>query len=246
METSNAIEKTLQILKLLSNPPHEFTAKEISEALNITKPTVHRILNVLEKDNYISKNDMTKKYSVGYMLYTIGMQYANHRDVYSDLRGMIDELAEKTGQQVGYAILDGVTVVSIYESEFMNAKIRYLPGTTYSINSGVYGLTLLAFSDQQTQKKIFDQGFEPVNPRALTDANSIREACEKICGDGYAESRDAFIEGTIALGVPVHSVNGQLHGCIALSGIATETFENNKMDYLEEIRLSAKKITSIL
>lgn len=81
MEKPNSIEKALLILNELSLKPYA-SEKALSDRLGISKPTVHRILNILEKNNYVRGTSENGEYAVGYKAYSVGMSYANSMDEY--------------------------------------------------------------------------------------------------------------------------------------------------------------------
>lgn len=247
-EKPNAIEKTLLIMKAFTEDPFEYTAKELSNKLFISKPTVHRILNILEKNNFVKKSPDMSKYTVGHESYIVGMQYVKRQDIYSEIRKIIDNVSRITGQQVGYAVLEGEKVISIYETEYYNKTINYIPGETYTVNCGVCGKTLMAYSYtiEELEKLVYEIELKPVTPKAFTDPEKLLEEYKMIRAKGYSESFGECIEGTIGIGAPTFYTNGKVYGCVALSGISTETFKKNKQKYIEEVLKGAAEISKLL
>ncbi|MEA4987925.1 MAG: IclR family transcriptional regulator [Anaerovorax sp.] len=247
MEKATAIEKTLFILNEFTKRPYSYTAKELSEQLGFSKPTVHRILNVLEEFRYIRRT-YDGDYTVGYKAYQVGMIYANHTDIFLEIRRIIDEAARKTGEQVGYAVLEGTDVVSVYESQTQDSRIRYIAGAVYPINAGCYGKVLMAFSHpiEELRQIIPSLNLKKVSPGAILDPNALLNEYEKIIERGYADSADEYLDGTVGLGVPVFHSNGSIHGCISLGAIKSKHFDKNKERFLKELFDAAKKIGPIL
>ena len=209
----NAIEKTLMIMKAFTEKPFEYTAKELSDKLKISKPTIHRILNILENNDFVKRTNDMNKYTVGHESYIIGMQYAKRQDIYSDIRSIVDEVSKKTGQQVGYTVLEGGKIISIYESEYHNKNIKYIPGEIYPVNCGVYGKVLMAYSHtiEELEKLVYQIKLEPVTPKAITDPDKLIEEYRMIRKKGYSESYGEYIEGTIGIGAPTFNASGKVH-----------------------------------
>lgn len=235
-------------MKAFTEEPYEYTAKELSEKLKISKPTVHRILNVLEENKFVKKTHDLAKYTVGYVSYIVGMQYARRQEVYSEIRKIIDNIAKTTGQQVGYTVMEGQNVISIYESEFYNKTINYMPGEIYNINCGVYGKVLMAYtySIEELEKLVYEIELKQVTPKAIIDPEKLLEEYKKIRHMGYSESDGEYIEGTLGIGVPTFRSNGKVHGCVGLSGIKCETFKRNKPKYLQDVLKGAEEISKLL
>ena len=244
----NAIEKTLMIMKAFTEEPFEYTAKELSDKLKISKSTVHRILNILENGYFVKRTPEMNKYTVGHESYIIGMQYAKRQDIYSEIRMIVDNVSKNTGQQVGYTVLEGEKVLSIYESEYYNKTINYMPGEIYTVNCGVYGKVLMTYSHtiEELEKLVYEIELKPVTPKAFTDPDELLREYKKIREKGYAESYGEYIEGTIGIGAPTFHTDGRVHGCVGLSGISTDTFMSNKPKYIEEVLKGAAEISKLL
>lgn len=244
----NAIEKTLLIMQAFTEEPFEYTAKELSDRLNLSKPTVHRILNILENNKFVKRTPDMTKYTVGYASYVVGMQYAKRQDVYSEIRKIVDNVAKCTGQQVGYTVMEGQNVISIYESEFYNRTINYMPGEIYTVNCGVYGKVLMAYSHsiEELEKLVYEIELKQVTPKAIMDPEKLLKEYKKIRENGYSESDGEYIEGTLGIGAPTFYLSGKVHGCIGLSGIKSETFKMNKPKYIQEVLKGAEEISRLL
>nr|WP_315024725.1 IclR family transcriptional regulator [uncultured Aminipila sp.] len=242
-----AIEKTLHILNAFTDKPYMYSAKELSDKLGFSKPTVHRILNTLEEENYVRRN-YEGKYTIGYRAYQMGMVYANNMDIYMEIRRVIERIASATGEQVGYAVLEGTDVVSMYESQMQDSRIRYIAGAIYPINSGCYGKVLMAFShtDEELSEIVPKLVLRYVSPGAIMDHQKLLEEYRAIKERGYGESEDEYLDGTVGLGVPVFKQDGSLAGCIALGAIKSLKFHNEKKHYLDEIFKGVYELKRIL
>jgi DNA-binding IclR family transcriptional regulator len=252
MENPNAIEKTLLIMEEFTKRPHVFTAKTLSERLEISKPTVHRILNILEENNFIRKVSGNGEYAIGYKAYSVGMSYAFSMDEFAEIRNIVEEVSAIIGQQVGYGILEGLCVVSLYESKLddpRDPRMQYRAGETfYSINCGCYGKVLMAYSYplDELRKIVPTLELKQISLGAIMDHQLLLKDYEKILERGYATSEDEYMEGVFGIGAPTFSKNGKVHGCIALGALKTRTNLDNIPFFVEEIKKGAKKISRIL
>jgi DNA-binding IclR family transcriptional regulator len=123
-----------------------------------------------------------------------------------------------------------------------------MPGEIYTVNCGVYGKILMAYSHtlEELEKLVYEIELKPVTPKAFTDPAELFEEYKKIREKGYSESYGEYIEGTIGIGAPTFDSYGRVHGCVGLSGIGTETFIKNKPEYIEEVLKGATEISRLL
>lgn len=244
-----AIEKSIQILKILSQEPYEYSVLELSEKLQFNRTTIYRILDSFEKERMVYKNKNNKKYSVGPSLYQIGMQYVYRRNNFIDIKNLIDEIAKKTKQSVGYAILDNRNIISLYESEISQPiKIRYQYGKSYPINRGGYGKTIMAFYQPLNELKeiIYSSKLEKKTVNTIIDPEKLMREFEKIRKNGYAISDEENLLGAIGIGAPIFKSNGKIHGAIAVAAIKG-TLNDSEIDILiQDVIEGAKEISKYI
>lgn len=108
-----SIEKMTTILTLFSIDRPTLFIKEIQEELNIPKSTAFRILDTLEKLNFIQRNEATHEYSLGYQFFRLGSIYQMNLDYRTVALPYMKELMEETKETVELNILDGIHRVCI-------------------------------------------------------------------------------------------------------------------------------------
>lgn len=246
-EKANAIEKALLILNQFTVRPYAYTAKELSDILGFSKPTIHRTLNILEDFHYVRRT-YDGEYTIGHRAYQVGMIYTNLTDTMTEIRRIIDDMAKSLSEQIGYAVLEGTDVVSIYESRMQDSRISYIAGAIYPINSGCYGKVLMAFSHspERLAHIVPTLKLEPVSSGAILCHDKLLTEYLNIQKRGYAESYDEYLDGTIGLGAPTFKRDGSVHGCIALGTLKTKDFIARKTTLLQGILDAAGRISEIL
>lgn len=246
-EKANAIEKSLLILNQFTVRPFLYTAKELSDILGFSKPTVHRTLNILEAFHYVRRT-YDGRFTIGYKAYHVGMIYANTTDILTEIRHIVDQLARQLGEQIGYAVLEGTDVVSIHESHMQDSRISYNAGAVYPINSGCYGKVLMAFSHTPDELKqlVPTLKLEPVSSGAILSHKKLLAEYLNIRRQGYGESVDEYLDGTVGLGVPVFRQDSTVHGCIALGMLKTKNYQNRRDWLLNGLMDAAHSIGEML
>jgi len=61
-----SLDKSLQVIDLLSRHPEGLSLFELSTMLDFPKSTIHHILHTLLPYNYVSRDPETRKYSLGF------------------------------------------------------------------------------------------------------------------------------------------------------------------------------------
>lgn len=244
-----AIEKTIQVLKTLSEQPYEFSATQLSNILGFNRTTIHRILNSLENEMFIIRNESNKTYSIGPSLYHVGVQYLNRKSNYTDIKSIIDEASKEVGQSIGYTIIVNKKIINIYESEtYYPIRIRYQQGDYYPINCGAYGKTIMAFYEpiEDLEKIVYQIELVKKTKNSITDPVKLLKEYEKIRKNGYAISDEENILGAIGVGAPVFNSSGKIHGALA-AAVVKNTLNKKELDTLINVIIDgAKKISKYI
>ena len=79
MASAKTVEKTMDILQLISKYPDGLTLTEIYKALDLPKVTVYDILKRLYAQEALYYRDYhLKKYAIGPKMFSIGQAFANN------------------------------------------------------------------------------------------------------------------------------------------------------------------------
>src|SRR5690625_1901944 len=99
-----ALERTINILDLISNSEEKYTLTEICETLSLPKATVYTIMSTLEHYEIVIKDDASK-YHIGPKLFQLGMSYASDNSLVTLAKPIMEELMLKTNFTVHLGIL---------------------------------------------------------------------------------------------------------------------------------------------
>lgn len=248
-ETLASLKKAIAILNYLSSEPYQFTAIEISKALNINRSTVHRILSSLIEEMMVLQSPVTKKYKLGPLSYHIGASYLHSMGYIDEIHSIIENIAEKLSLSVGYAVKEGNRIMTLYEVEdYISVRMGYKPGSFYPIHCGAYGKTIMAFHKPLSELRdiVYSTPLEKKNERTITDPEALLKEYEKIRIQGYAISNGENAKGAIGVGAPVRNTKGEVVGCVAAAGIKASINQARLNEIKNTVIRGANKISSLI
>lgn len=237
----SSVEKTIELLKYLAREPYNFSALELSKALNINRSTVHRILSTLKSEMLILQCPSNKKYRLGPMTYHLGSIYINQSNYTNEIFYIVDEVSEKLQMSTGYSIMENKRILNIYENEmFTIIRMGYRPGCFYPFHCGAYGKTIMAFYEplDELEEIVYSTKLEKRTKNTITDPDKLLEEYARIRKRGYGISDGENIEGAIGVGAPVRNSKGQVVGSIATAGIKASV-TSGKLKYIKKVVVDA-------
>ncbi|WP_319372080.1 IclR family transcriptional regulator [uncultured Ilyobacter sp.] len=224
MKINRTVERTVEILELLSKEKNGLTVKEISEIMKIPKTSAYDILETLVHLEILEKNlGELNLYKIGLKSFQIGNSYSRNKEIFKIIDKPMQELAEKTGKTVFYAVENNGEIVYISKHESEKAIITTAGiGSTNPIYCTSLGKAMLAFFPPgKIDRLISMQSFEKKTQHTLSKEELIKELT-KIRTIGYAIDNREIEEHMLCIGAPVFDSTKNVVGAVSISGLFSE------------------------
>ena len=216
MKTIGAVEKALAILNKFRKEQPEWNLTGLSRELNISKPTVLRLLNTLEKYGFVQKNKITHQYRLGMRLFDLGSVVAGQIEVRSAALPVMREIRDKANEAVHLNVISGGERVCV---EFLDCshpvKASVDIGQRAPLYVGASALVLLAFQ-KDWEKIIENLELKPFTKNTETDRQRLRRRVAEILAKGYAVSRGELNPGLVSVSVPVFDRFGEVAASLSI------------------------------
>ncbi len=204
----NSIVRACAVMEALADLGREATLSEVATAVDLARPTAHRILNTLERVGWIRKTE-AGRYALTIHVFSIGASgpvVATLREV---ARPLLTRLAADTGDTVYFLAANDTEAVCldrIEGSHPVRVHATSIGGTIpYSVGGAPFAI--LAW-----RPELIDQVI-PKRQRA-----AVRRRLEEVRSSGYALNSDDRIPGVSALGAPVFGQRGKAVAGVSVVG----------------------------
>lgn len=233
------IDKTVALLELLAISKRDMSIREIEKESGVSRSTAHRILQNLQKHNWVAQDAGTERYRIGLRFLFLYNTDSFYRHFLDTARPVIDGLVEATGQTALISVLDGEEGYCIY-AKTPPALLQYAayPGMRFPIYAGATGKVLLAFAPEAVREKVLSESKVRVAPNTVVDEERLRADVAKIRSDGYAFSTKELQDQTSGVSVPILGRGGELIAQFGVAGPAAN-FEGRFEEFLSEVKKAA-------
>lgn len=238
-----SLEKALHLLSLFAEEPYEYTVPELAEITGLNRTTIYRNIVTLEESGLLIRNERGKSYKLGPMAYHMGSVYLQNANYEENILNILESIARESRESVGLARREGNRVVSIYSVEIHQpVKMNDKPGEFYPMNTGTYGKCLMAYHDQKTVGKLFDQfsPFEKLTKNTITEKADLLEEYKIIRENGFVTSIEESFPLVIGIGIPLTGSTGEVRNVVSISFFKEENYLE-KMEALKELLFRYKK-----
>lgn len=240
-----SVDRALQILALFSHRCPTLGVTEISQAVGLSKGTVHGLIRTLLRQGFLQQDVPSRKYRLGLKIYELGIILAGTLEINQKSAGLVTQLA-KTAQLVGrVAIWDGDSVIITFDVHpRIRAVLPYRFGPRVHAYCSAMGKAIMAFLDESQVNSYLDRTpLVAFTPTTLIDKQQLREELANTRRKGYAIDREEAVHGVGCIGAPVFQRDGQVAGSISISGASARVLGEKMGEYAEEVMRTAAEIS---
>ena len=212
--------RTLMILEILGKSHQPMTATQINEELGLPKQTVHRLCATLEENGFLTRAGTNKKYQVARRLRALGSGLLYNSRDHVARHQILKQVAESVGETVNYAAPGdtGMNYLDRVETDWP-FRIQLPIGTSVPFHCTASGKTFLAsLASNKRKSLVASLTLEKMTPRTLTDPADLLAELDAIKAQGYSLDREEFLEGMVAIAVPVTDPQGRYVASLAYHG----------------------------
>ena len=240
--------RTLRILEILGNSNRPMTPTEINQELQLPKQTVHRLCTTLEEEGYIVRETNGKRLQPSRRLKNLasGILYNSRNHI--AVRQVLEEIANNVKETVNLVVPEesGMMYLERIETDWP-FRIQLPVGTHVPFHCTASGKTFLASLTPAARRSFVNNiELEPMTPNTFIDKKSLLDELATIARQGYAVDNEEFMEGMVAIAVPIKDEKSRYSGAVAFHApdqrLSLETAIARK-DYLMD---GARKLGEVL
>lgn len=220
-------KKIFDVLEFVLAQQSDVGVSAIAHAIGVSKATTFGILAGLEKEGYISKNTVTRKYSVGARLFELSRLIDRRTDLTTIAKPYMDSLSKKVNRTVFLGIKsdDKIRVEGVAEASSL-FRMWVSIGTQLPLHIGAAGKMLLSLMRDEDIADYFAR--QPLKGEREVRGDIWREI-EEIRRIGYAiDLEEEYRPGMWAAAMALHPACQSCHAAAVLWIIGFRAALNNK------------------
>jgi DNA-binding IclR family transcriptional regulator len=194
---------------------------DVAEQCDLTRPTAHRLLQVLAEEGLAERLPDSTRYVIGPEAALFGIARPSALPMRSISDPVLRRVTEATGDSVALTVRSGPDSLCVdrragtYPIQVMSVVL----GARLPLGVGMGGQAILAFLPDAEIDEVLRKNASRLARRRLTVAQ-LRERLRQVRRDGYAFTEAGTVPGTHVLAVPVFDAERQPLAALSISGMA--------------------------
>ncbi|WP_409274091.1 IclR family transcriptional regulator [Neobacillus sp. SCS-31] len=240
------LDLALKVLKMFTKERPVWGGRELANEMGLNHTNIYRILETLEKNRFISKDKVTKKYSLGYATWELGMIMYESLNVSNLIRPILERLRDKTGESIFLTVLDRDEAVTLDVVEPENkVKFSVSAGSRAPLYVGATYRTILAYMPEDFIDSVIHSDLVKYTKTTMTDPDELKAELQHIRERGWAQSRGEYTWDVVAVAVPLFD-RGEIIGSVTVSGPVYRMTEEKIKEYVPVLMETREEIASVI
>ena len=216
------LDRALAVFEALSKDSAGLTLPELSEKIELHRSTVYRLLMVLERHRYVTRQPASGKYFLGFRFFELASSVIRTSDPARHARPCLEKLVAETGETAHLCIFDQDEVLYLEKVEGARAvRAPSIIGRRYPAHCGGAGKVLLAYLESSALDDFMKrQGLPRYTANTITTPAQLRAELQRVRERGYSIDNEEYEQGLRCVGAPVRDYTGQVVAAISIAGPA--------------------------
>ena len=222
-KTVPAVEKCFAILDLLSKSENPLGISDVSKLLNLNKSTVFNMLYTLIDLNVLDARS-DGKFGFGPRFYMLGNAAGKRSELIQIVHPYLEKINRETKLSAFLGIRSDLRTVLIDKVDAAHhIRISSEIGMQMPVLAGAGIKAMLSLlSLQQVDELIEDVEYKPYTPRSIASKSLYKDEIDRVRKEGIAFDREEYIEGMVAIGVPLKNSSNNIQSAIWVVGLVQQ------------------------
>lgn len=236
-----AIDKCFAILQLLAKSRPALGISEISNQLQLNKSTVFNIIYTLKYLGILEQHP-DGKFHFGTLLYLLGNSNGRKSQLIQTVHPFLEKINHATKLSAFLGIRSGLRAVIVDKVDTANdIKISSEIGMRLPLLAGAGGKALLCqLSDDEIDQILSQNSLRQFTLNTCIDRKQFKKDVLRIKAEGIAFDDEEYIEGVVAMAVPLNAYRQDLQAALWVVGLKQQL----RAEQLPETQTFLKRIAA--
>lgn len=212
--------RTLLILEVIGRSDRPLSPTEINAQIGLPKQTVHRLCATMVEEGFLVYEPSGKRLRPARRLRMMGAGTLHASRIHVARRQILQMVAREVGETVNFVVPmdEGMSYLDRVETDWP-FRVQLPIGTHVPFHCTASGKVFLSsLSPVIREKVVRSLVMDQKTPNTTTGYEELLDELLSIGSQGYAIDREEFMEGMVAIAVPILDSRKRLIAALAMHG----------------------------
>lgn len=238
--------RLLLMLEEVANAARPLSVAELSEILNLPKPTTHRLVKTLLSEGFLEKHCQKIVIAKRSNIMASNLILKNPGNMVR--HQILESLARLSKETINFVVPtdNGMTYSDRVETDW-HFRVMLPIGTYVPFYCTASGKSFLAsLRKSQLERLVGNLTLTPHTNKTITDKDELLRAVKQVRKQGYSIDNEELYTDMLAIAVPVTNPSGHYCGAIAIHGPKSRFPLERAMGFLGDLKQASQDISTAL
>lgn len=248
VETIPTNLRLLSVLEVVARAGIPVTPTDVNAEIGLPKPTIHRLFATLEAEGFLQRELDGRTYTVGQRCRKMSMNILSSMRVRTARVAILTRLADQIGETCNIAVPERQAMIYLDRIETKWPLRIQLPiGTKVPFYCTASGkMYLSTFQDSHLKRYLTATLFRSRTEKTIIDPARIKDEARATRERGHAEDNEEFMDGMIALAVPIKDDMGRLISTLSFHAPTQRLSIESSREHLPFLREAASELSALV
>ncbi|MDA7425531.1 IclR family transcriptional regulator [Thalassococcus lentus] len=240
--------RLLLILEEVAQAGVPVSASSLADALNLPKPTMHRLLTTAEEQGFLQRDIDGRSFGPGKRMRTLSANTLSSQRIRTERLVIMKKLAEVVEETCNLAAPGRFGMVYLDRVEtHWPLRIQLPVGTKVPLHATASGkMYLSSLRSDKLDRFLKWLELPKVTEQTIISTDALFEELALTRGRGYATDNEEFMIGMTAIAVPINDSQGRLQTTLSIHAPTQRHSVESLARQLPELRIAARRLEELL
>jgi IclR family acetate operon transcriptional repressor len=233
--------RAISVLEALVAADRPASLAELTDSSRLPKPTLYRMLGMLESAKLVVREPAARRYAPGPRLAALGRNVMLNGSVRAERHAILARLVEAIGETCNFTMLDGSEVIYLDRVEAAwPLRMNLSSGSRVPLHCTASGKLLLALQPKAARARLLAHlVLSRFTDTTLVDPKRLGTELAQIRTRRYATDNEEYHAGLVCVAVPVADARKRACAAIAVQAPVSRMRMERALQHLPELRRAA-------
>ncbi len=246
--TESIALRAFAALERIAVAPGPLSLDEFTSALQLPKPTVYRILNLLKDAGLLRRELATKRYTIGPRLTAFAVDLWRSDTLRAQWHRALEDAVAETGESCNLTLLESNKVLYLDRVEtHQPLRLHLETGTRVPLHCTASGKLFLAdMSTVEARRVLGEEPYERFTAKTITRFEPLQAELRKVKKTGIGTHDCELFDDSVAIAVPVLGPDGAIFAAVAVHAPSSRASIKSSLRFVGALQRAAATIAATL
>jgi DNA-binding IclR family transcriptional regulator len=246
--TESIALRAFAMLEQIVNAPGPMSLDGLTSALQLPKPTVFRIVNLLNDAGLLRREPAGKRYTIGPRLTTFAIDLWRSDTLRVQWHRALEDCVAEIGESCNLTLLENNQVLYLDRVETSHPlRLHLEAGTRVPLHCTASGKLFLArMSEAEARRALGAEPYQRFTAKTITDFETLEAHLAKVRKTGVGTHDCELFDDSVAVAVAVSGREGSIVAAVAMHAPSSRASLKTCMGYVPALQRAAATIASTM